>query len=153
MLSGSASARRFSRGRRPCAPAVPLPPRRAGRAVAFFPEGARARDRTRWPMRAKTGAAPPAPETGVPAVPAARRGAHELPPHRLGGRHAPPRETTGAAAGEPVDLTAYADSTPDADTLRAATGEIMRKITVSPGELRDQAPPERPYVHEERRQT
>ncbi|MDX6739079.1 lysophospholipid acyltransferase family protein [Actinocorallia sp. A-T 12471] len=125
----------------------------AGQCVIFYPEGTCTRDPLLWPMRAKTGAARLALETGAPVIPVAQWGAHELLPYRSGGLRLLPRKTMRVAAGAPVDLTAYAEAAADADTLRAATDEIMRKITGLLGELREQAPPERPYVHEERRQT
>ncbi|MCD0448358.1 1-acyl-sn-glycerol-3-phosphate acyltransferase [Actinocorallia sp. API 0066] len=125
----------------------------AGQCVVFYPEGTCTRDPRLWPMRAKTGVARLALETGAPVIPVAQWGAHELLPYASGKLSPLPRKAMRVAAGAPVDLTAYADGAADADTLRAATDEIMRTITALLGELRGQEPPERPYVHEERRQS
>jgi 1-acyl-sn-glycerol-3-phosphate acyltransferase len=120
---------------------------RGGECLIFYPEGTCTRDPDLWPMTGKTGAARVALATGVPVVPVAHWGAHEL--WRYGTKKIRPfpRKTMHVIAGPPVDLSKYEGRPLDAETLTAATAEIMRAIADLLGELRGDKPPEKLYDH------
>lgn len=118
---------------------------RAGDCLIFYPEGTCTRDPDLWPMKGKTGAARVALTTGVPVIPVANWGAHEL--WRYGTKKVRPfpRKTMHVIAGPPVDLSKYEGRPLDAETLNAATADIMRAITDLLGELRGETPPQELY--------
>ncbi|GAB3675157.1 lysophospholipid acyltransferase family protein [Actinocorallia lasiicapitis] len=118
---------------------------KAGQCVIFYPEGTCTRDPELWPMVAKTGVARLALETGTPVIPIANWGAQELLRYGASKVNLFPRKVMNIAAGPPVDLSAYAGRELDADTLRAATEDIMRSIAALLGELRGQTPPAELY--------
>lgn len=120
---------------------------RAGECLIFYPEGTCTRDPELWPMKGKTGAARVALTTGVPVVPVAHWGAHEL--WRYGTKKIRPfpRKTMHVIAGPPVDLSKYEGRPLDAETLAAATDDIMRAIAALLGELRGETPPKELYDH------
>jgi 1-acyl-sn-glycerol-3-phosphate acyltransferase len=122
---------------------------RGGECLIFYPEGTCTRDPDLWPMTGKTGAARVALATGVHVVPVAHWGAHEL--WRYGTKKIRPfpRKTMHVVAGPPVDLSKYEGGPLDAETLTAATTEIMRAIADLLGELRGDKPPEKLYDHRE----
>jgi 1-acyl-sn-glycerol-3-phosphate acyltransferase len=122
---------------------------RAGECMIFYPEGTCTRDPDLWPMVGKTGAARVALATGVPVIPVAHWGAHELLPYRTKRFRPFPRKTMHVAAGPPVDLSRYEGRPLDAETLTAATADIMDAIAGLLGELRGQTPPEKRYDHRE----
>jgi 1-acyl-sn-glycerol-3-phosphate acyltransferase len=120
---------------------------RAGDCLIFYPEGTCTRDPDLWPMKGKTGAARVALATGVPVVPVAHWGSQEL--WRYGTKKIRPfpRKTMHVIAGPPVDLSKYEGRPLDAETLTAATGDIMRAIADLLGELRGEEPPKELYDH------
>jgi 1-acyl-sn-glycerol-3-phosphate acyltransferase len=122
---------------------------RSGECLIFYPEGTCTRDPELWPMTGKTGAARVALATGVPVVPVAHWGAHEL--WRYGTKKIRPfpRKTMHVVAGPPVDLSAYEGRPLDAETLTAATADIMRAIAGLLGELRGETPPDKLYDRRE----
>jgi 1-acyl-sn-glycerol-3-phosphate acyltransferase len=122
---------------------------RSGECLIFYPEGTCTRDPELWPMTGKTGAARVALATGVPVVPVAHWGAHEL--WRYGTKKIRPfpRKTMHVIAGPPVDLSKYEGKPLDAETLTAATAEIMRAIAGLLGELRGETPPAKLYDRRE----
>jgi 1-acyl-sn-glycerol-3-phosphate acyltransferase len=120
---------------------------RAGECLIFYPEGTCTRDPELWPMKGKTGAARVALTTGVPVIPVAHWGAHELWPYRTKKIRPFPRKTMHVVAGPPVDLSRYEGRPLDAETLTAATDDIMRAIARLLGELRGETPPETLYDH------
>ena len=122
---------------------------RSGECLIFYPEGTCTRDPELWPMTGKTGAARVALATGVPVVPVAHWGAHEL--WRYGTKKIRPfpRKTMHVIAGPPVDLSAYEGKPLDAETLTAATADIMRAIAGLLGELRGETPPDKLYDRRE----
>jgi 1-acyl-sn-glycerol-3-phosphate acyltransferase len=122
---------------------------RGGECLIFYPEGTCTRDPDLWPMNGKTGAARVALATGVPVIPVAHWGAHEL--WRYGTKKIRPfpRKTMHVVAGPPVDLSKYEGKPLDAETLTAATADIMRAIADLLGELRGEKPPEKLYDHRE----
>ena len=117
-----------------------------GECLVFYPEGTCTRDPRLWPMRAKTGAARLALETGAPVIPVAQWGAQDLMRYRSSQLHLFPRKTMNVTAGEPLDLSAYTGRPLDADTLKAASDDIMRAIAALLGELRGEKPPPELYV-------
>ena len=130
----------------------------AGQCVVVYPEGTCTRDPDLWPMTGQTGAARLALVTGTPVLPLASWGAHELLPYRKGekagladtlqpGFHPFPRKTMQVIAGPPVDLSRYEGQPLAAETLRAATADIMDAITLLVGQLRGQTPPAERYDH------
>jgi 1-acyl-sn-glycerol-3-phosphate acyltransferase len=130
----------------------------AGQCLMFYPEGTCTRDPDLWPMTGQTGVARIALTTGAPVLPVASWGAHELLPYRKGektglagqlkpGFHPFPRKTMHVIAGPPVDLSAYQGEPLTAETLRAATADIMRAIVELVGELRGEKPPAELYDH------
>lgn len=117
---------------------------RRGECVVVYPEGTVTKDPAYWPMRARTGVARLALDTGVPVIPLAQWGAH----HILGRDFRPhllPRRTVRLTAGPPVDLSAYADHEPTARTLREATELIMDRVRGQLAELRGEIPPTAVY--------
>ena len=128
----------------------------AGQCLVVYPEGTCTRDPDLWPMTGQTGAARLALTTGTPVVPLASWGAHELLPYRKGekgglagtlkpGFHPFPRKTVQLIAGPAVDLSRYRDQPLTAETLRAATADIMHAIAGLVGELRHATPPAELY--------
>ncbi|HEY0538052.1 MAG TPA: lysophospholipid acyltransferase family protein [Actinoallomurus sp.] len=122
---------------------------RSGECLIFYPEGTCTRDPELWPMTGKTGAARVALATGVPVIPVAHWGSHEL--WRYGTKRIRPfpRKTMHVIAGPPVDLSAYEGKALDAETLTAATADIMRAIAGLLGELRGETPPDKLYDRRE----
>ncbi len=115
-----------------------------GECVVIYPEGTVTRDPGYWPMRARTGVARLALDTGAPVVPVGQWGAQ-----RILGRDAKPhllsRRTVWFVAGPPVDLSAYAGREPVARALREMTELIMTQIRDLVGQLRDEQPPDDVY--------
>lgn len=114
---------------------------RAGECVIIYPEGTVTRDPAYWPMRAHTGVARLALESGAPVVPAAQWG-----PQYIYDRYAHrlalwPRKTVYVTAGPPVDLSAFAGRPPTAEVLRAATDTVMAAVRALLGEIRGEQPP------------
>lgn len=129
----------------------------AEQCVVIYPEGTCTRDPELWPMVAKTGVARLALETGSPVVPVANWGAQDLLRYGTSKVNLFPRKVMQVVAGDPVDLSAYVGRPLDADTLKAASDDIMRAIAGLLGELRGQTPPRELYVPqkavEERKKT
>ncbi len=130
----------------------------AGQCLVIYPEGTCTRDPNLWPMTGQTGAARLALATGSPVIPLASWGAHELLPYRKGeqdglagtlkpGFHPLPRKKMHVIAGPAVDLSGYQGQPLTADTLHAATTDIMHAIAGLVGELRQQQPPAQLYDH------
>jgi 1-acyl-sn-glycerol-3-phosphate acyltransferase len=93
-------------------------------------------------MKARTGIARLALETGVPVIPVAQWG-----PQRLWRYKAklpnvmPPRKRVQMLSGEPIDLSAYLGKPIDADLLHEVTELVMARITELLVELRGGTPP------------
>jgi 1-acyl-sn-glycerol-3-phosphate acyltransferase len=130
----------------------------AGQCLVIYPEGTCTRDPNLWPMTGQTGVARLAVATGTPVVPLASWGAHELLPYRKGeqdglagtlkpGFHPLPRKKMHVIAGPAVDLSGYQGQPLTADTLHAATTDIMQTIAGLVGELRQEQPPAQLYDH------
>jgi 1-acyl-sn-glycerol-3-phosphate acyltransferase len=120
---------------------------RAGECLMFYPESTVTRDPDLWPMTGKTGAARLALATGAKVVPVAHWGAHILWPYGTKKFRPFPRKTMHVVAGPPVDLSKYEGQPLNAQTLEAATTDIMHAIADLLGELRGEKPPEQLYNH------
>jgi 1-acyl-sn-glycerol-3-phosphate acyltransferase len=120
---------------------------RAGECLMFYPEATVTRDPRLWPMTGKTGAARLALATGTPVIPVAHWGAHILWPYGTKSFRPFPRKTMHVLAGPPVDLSKYEGEPLNAQTLEAATMDIMHAIADLLGELRGEKPPEKLYDH------
>lgn len=113
-----------------------------GEAVGMFPEGTLTNDPDGWPMRARTGVARLALETGVPVIPIAQWGAHRLvPPHSQRPTKLA-RQRLDVVAGPPIDLSEFAGANPTGQVLRAATDKMMGVLRTMVGEIRGETPPE-----------
>jgi 1-acyl-sn-glycerol-3-phosphate acyltransferase len=119
----------------------------AGECLMFYPEATVTRDPQLWPMTGKTGAARLALVTGAPVIPVAHWGAHILWPYGTKNFRPFPRKTMHVLAGPPVDLSKYEGEPLNAQTLEAATTDIMHAIADLLGELRGEKPPEKLYDH------
>jgi 1-acyl-sn-glycerol-3-phosphate acyltransferase len=113
----------------------------AGECVLIYPEGTATRDPDCWPMKARTGVARLALMTGAPVVPVAQWGPQRLWRYKQKFPRPFPRKKVQILAGPPVDLSAYAGQPMTAEVLRAATDEIMARITDLLVELRGGQPP------------
>lgn len=112
-----------------------------GECVVVYPEGTITKDPAKWPMRAHTGVARIALDTGAPVIPMTQWGAQDvidldLVPHVLG------RKTVRVHAGPPVDLSAFKDQPTTTPVLRAATDTIMAAIRDQVGIFRGETPPD-----------
>jgi 1-acyl-sn-glycerol-3-phosphate acyltransferase len=112
-----------------------------GGAIVIYPEGTLTRDPDLWPMKAHTGAARMALESGIPVVPMAHWGAHHVFPRYAKRFHLFPRRTSRLLVGDPVDLSAFAGRPLDKATLTAATAVIMDAVTALLATLRSEQPP------------
>ncbi|MCF6523314.1 1-acyl-sn-glycerol-3-phosphate acyltransferase [Streptomyces sp. JJ36] len=120
-----------------------------GECVAFYPEGTLTRDPDLWPMVGKTGAARVALLTRAPVIPVAQWGAHlAMPPYAKEKRlRLLPRKTLVVQAGPPVDLSAYYDREPTAETLKEVTDVLMAAVTEQLAGIRGEAAPPVRYDH------
>lgn len=111
-----------------------------GECVVIYPEGTVTKDPAYWPMRARTGIARLALDSGAPVVPIGQWGAQ-----RILGRarrlRLLPRKTVQVAAGPVVDLSAYRDGNRSARVLREVTDLVMTRVREQVAELRGEAPP------------
>jgi 1-acyl-sn-glycerol-3-phosphate acyltransferase len=119
----------------------------AGECLMFYPEGTCTRDPELWPMTGQTGVARLAITTGSKVLPVAHWGAHKLWPYGTKKFRPFPRKTMHVIAGEPIDLSRYAEGPLTGAKLREATNEIMRTIAGLLGELRGAEPPKELYDH------
>lgn len=118
---------------------------RRGECLLIYPEGSATRDPQGWPMRARTGVARLALQSGAPVIPCAQWGPQELWPYPTKRPHPFPRKRIQVRAGPPVDLSAYAGRPQDAQLLHEVTEVIMARITELLVELRGGQPPAEPY--------
>ncbi|WP_193104019.1 1-acyl-sn-glycerol-3-phosphate acyltransferase [Brachybacterium sp. FME24] len=111
-----------------------------GEGLMVFPEGTYTRDPELWPMRARTGAARLALDTGAPLLPIASWGGRALWP--VGSPI--PRPGRGrrleVRIGEPYTVTRREDETVHQAAFRV-TEELMETIAALLGEIRQEQPP------------
>ncbi|MBM9460454.1 1-acyl-sn-glycerol-3-phosphate acyltransferase [Nocardioides sp. zg-536] len=101
----------------------------AGECVVIYPEATITRDPGMWPMRAKSGAARIALETGCPVIPVGQWGAHEiLAPYTKRPKLVPRHQIT-MRVGEPVPLDDLRAQPRTPAVVNAATDRIMDAIT------------------------
>jgi 1-acyl-sn-glycerol-3-phosphate acyltransferase len=118
---------------------------KAGACVIFYPEATVTRDPAMWPMVAKTGVARLALSADLPVIPVAHWGAQRLLPY---GKMLPrilPRKRVRVLAGPAVDLSEFKGQPLTSQVCRAATDKIMAEVAALLGDLRGEAPPEKPY--------
>jgi 1-acyl-sn-glycerol-3-phosphate acyltransferase len=113
-----------------------------GECLLIYPEGSATRDPDCWPMKARTGVARLALETGAPVIPVAQWGPQRLWKYKEKRPHPmPPRKKISVITGQPVDLSSYIGRPLDHDTLHEVTELIMSRITALLVELRGGQPP------------
>lgn len=113
-----------------------------GDCVVIFPEGTNTKDPAYWPMRAHTGVARLALETGAPVVPVAQWGAQQFfTPSKRPKLTRPIRKAVQFRAGPPVDFGAFAGQAPSSAVLHGMTDLIMARIREQLGEIRGETPP------------
>ncbi|MDG4759629.1 lysophospholipid acyltransferase family protein [Micromonospora sp. WMMD710] len=112
-----------------------------GGAVVIYPEGTTTRQPELWPMKAKTGAARLALATGAPVVPLVMWGPERIFDPRTSRLNLRPRIPVTVVAGEPVDLSRWADAPPTRATLEEMTDAIMLRLRDMLVEIRGGTPP------------
>lgn len=118
---------------------------REGRCIVVYPEATITRDPDLWPMRAKSGAARIALETGCPVIPIGQWGAQEiLPPYEKKPRLFPRKRIT-MRVGEPIDLGDLVERERTPEVVAEATDRIMAAITHELELIRDEHAPEERY--------
>lgn len=116
-----------------------------GECVVVMPEGTITRDPDLWPMIGKTGAARIALRTGCPVIPVGQAGPETLlPPYRRIPRLLP-RKRMRISAGPAVNLDRWREQSLTPAVARAATVEIMRRITELVSMLRGRPAPAEPF--------
>jgi 1-acyl-sn-glycerol-3-phosphate acyltransferase len=118
---------------------------RRGECVLIYPEGSATRDPAMWPMKARTGVARIALESGAPVVPVAQWGPQEILPYKARRPKLFPRRTMHVVAGPPVDLSEFAGKPLDAALLRAATDKVMHAIADLLADVRGEPAPKEFY--------
>lgn len=114
----------------------------SGECIVIYPEGTLTRDPDLWPMTAKNGVARIALATGAPVIPAAQWGPQEvLSPYGSKFPKFFPRKTMHVWAGPAVNLDDLREQPITSETLREATGRIMKAITDILAQIRDEQPP------------
>jgi len=115
---------------------------REGKIVVIYPEGTITKDPDGWPKRAFTGAARLAVENAVPVIPIARWGTHLIFDGYSKKLRPFPRKTVTHLVGEPIDLSAYRDTSAEgASLLREVTELMMDEVTALLAEIRHEQPP------------
>jgi 1-acyl-sn-glycerol-3-phosphate acyltransferase len=112
-----------------------------GGVIVIYPEGTLTRDPALWPMRARSGAARLALETGAPVLPLAQWGAHELLPPYARRLRIRPRKTVQVRVGAPLDLSAFAGRPLEREVLEGAMEHIQTSTTMLLASLRHEPPP------------
>ncbi|HVV76216.1 MAG TPA: lysophospholipid acyltransferase family protein [Mycobacteriales bacterium] len=112
-----------------------------GKSVLIYPEGSATRDPDCWPMKARTGVARLALETGAPVIPVAQWGPQKLWRYKSKLPRPFPRKRVQIVAGEPIDLSKYAGLPITTDLLREVTEVVMAHITDLLVGLRGGTPP------------
>lgn len=117
-----------------------------GKAVVLYPEGTITGDPEVWPMKARTGAARLALQTGYPVVPLGQMGAQlVLGQKRLTWPRLWPKKTMSVICGDPIDLSAYRGVEPTREVLEEVSELIMDEITALVETIRGRQAPELRY--------
>jgi 1-acyl-sn-glycerol-3-phosphate acyltransferase len=113
-----------------------------GDCVVIFPEGTNTKDPAYWPMRAHTGVARLALESGITVIPIAQWGAQQFfTPAKRPKITRPIRKAVQFRAGPPVDFSGYAGQPPTSAVLHGMTDLVMARIREQLGEIRGETPP------------
>lgn len=113
-----------------------------GGAIIIYPEGTLTRDPQLWPMRAKTGAARLALNTGAPVIPITHWGVQDLLPPYTKVPKILPRKSYRLNVGDPVDLDDLRAKPLGRRVLAQATERIEDALTAGVAELRGESAPE-----------
>lgn len=113
-----------------------------GGAILIYPEGTLTRDPDLWPMRAKTGAARLALNTGAPLIPFTHWGVQNvLAPYSKFPKLLP-RKKYVLQVGEPIDISDLRSRPLTKTVLAEATQRIESALTEGVAQLRGEQPPE-----------
>ncbi|MHA6805369.1 lysophospholipid acyltransferase family protein [Salinifilum ghardaiensis] len=118
---------------------------REGKIVLIYPDGTITKDPDGWPMRPKSGLARLALHHDVPVIPVARWGTRDIYDHYAKRFRPFPRKRVTYHFGEPVDLSALREGTPDAHAIQEVTLLVMGRVRALLGGLRGEQPPEEYY--------
>ena len=110
-----------------------------GECVLVFPEGTLTTDPDLWPMRAKTGTARLALETGAPVIPVVQWGVHQVMAPRGTLLRVVPRKTIQVLAGPPLQVEDLR-GTPEA--VHDVTARLVARLTDQVAQLRGENPPD-----------
>ncbi|GAB3188606.1 lysophospholipid acyltransferase family protein [Nesterenkonia suensis] len=113
-----------------------------GGAIIIYPEGTLTRDPQLWPMRAKTGAARLALNTGAPVIPITHWGVQDLLAPYGKVPKVLPRRRYRLCVGEEVELSDLRERPRTRQVLAQATERIEDALTAGVGALRGEEPPE-----------
>jgi 1-acyl-sn-glycerol-3-phosphate acyltransferase len=112
-----------------------------GHIVVMAPEGTVTKEPDRWPMRAKTGVARLALETGAPVIPIVQWGALGIHDRKRDPKFKLGRKPVTVKALPPVDLDQWRDQPITRETLTAAADRIMEDLRDGLAEIRGETPP------------
>jgi len=112
---------------------------RAGEVVMIYPEGTVTTNPDHTPMRAKTGVARIALETGVPVLPMVSWGSHMV--WQKGGQKGLKfGRPIWVKVGSPMDFSDAVPRRDDPETVRAVTDEVMAELSRLVADLRSRYP-------------
>jgi 1-acyl-sn-glycerol-3-phosphate acyltransferase len=112
-----------------------------GEAVVIYPEGTTTREPDLWPMRGKTGAARLWLDTRAPMIPIVMWGPERIYDPRTKKLRLLPRVKVTIVSGDPIDLSAWSDAQPTAQTLAEITDHVMLHLRDMLVEIRGGMPP------------
>lgn len=113
-----------------------------GGAILIYPEGTLTRDPDLWPMRAKTGAARLALNTGVPLIPFTHWGVQDVLAPYAKFPNLFPRKKYVLQVGDPIDISDLRNKPLTKTVLTEATQRIEAALTEGVAQLRGEQPPE-----------
>ncbi|WP_300345406.1 lysophospholipid acyltransferase family protein [Nesterenkonia sp.] len=114
----------------------------SGGAILIYPEGTLTRDSELWPMRAKTGAARLALETGAPLIPVTHWGVQDFFPPYAKAPKPFPRKRYRLRVGEEIDIDDLRGKPRTRTVLAEATQRVEDALTAGVAALRGEQPPE-----------
>lgn len=114
---------------------------KSGHMLGVYPEGTLTRDENLWPMKAKTGVARLALETGVPVYPCASWGPERVIPPYSKKIKLFPRTKVSVIMGKPVDLSKWRGRGSEPSAVEEASEAIMDEITKLLEQIRGEKAP------------